>query len=118
METIDLKHVLAVNLKALMDRHGLKSGYDVYRYTGVSKAQVNNLLGERHAASIDTLSRFAQKFGTPAWALIHPQGLELSDDEHIPRLINAYGEASKSGRGVILQVAESQAQYQPTSDPE
>lgn len=106
---VPLTKVLSDNLKALMKRDGLRSAPEVYKKTGVSKAQVNNLLNETHAATLDTLEKLAKGFRVPPWALIHPAGNGLYTDSGAAELLDYYGLSTQNGRSVILNVAKGQA---------
>lgn len=92
-----------------MERDGLKSAPDVWKRTGISKAQINNLLNGTHSATLGTLRKLADGFKVPAWALVHPDGLRLCKDKDAARVLDYYFSSTPTGRLVILQVAQGQA---------
>ena len=108
MKTEDIIQILSDNLKALKEEQNLKSGLDVEKQTGISKAQVNNLIAKKHAATIATLVEFSNGFDVPPWALIHENGPVLYRHPGLLQLIDYFSNTTSGGQKLILGVAESQ----------
>lgn len=107
MYTKDLK-LLSSNIALLMKRSGHDSQLKLAAATGVSQAQIGNILRCEKSPTVSTLSRLAAGLRCETWQLLAPtQMLERGMDQQFNDLLNAYLAADENGRATILSVAHS-----------
>lgn len=74
---------------------------ELSRRSGVSTAQISDILACKRGCTIDKLAEIAAAFRLPAWSLLIDQ--EAAD------LIRSYFRSTQRGREVIQDVASAQA---------
>lgn len=107
------KHVLAVNLAALMKSRGW-SRRELSRQTKgeVSDRYIGMLLKGQYNATIEVLDILARAFGLHGWEIVVP-GLPADPDaaKHVSNLVESYLVADTEGRAYVEHVAEREARY-------
>jgi len=71
MNKPDVKHILASNLRRLMDKNKHSQSY-VHKKTGISQSTVGRILNKDVSATIDSLESIAHLYGLFTWQLIVP----------------------------------------------
>jgi transcriptional regulator with XRE-family HTH domain len=79
MEKLSARQILARNLRALMDKRGLKQK-QLEALTGVYQSTISTILNCHSAASIDTVEQLAARLKVDTWEL-------LVDSEEVYRSI-------------------------------
>jgi transcriptional regulator with XRE-family HTH domain len=71
---MEVHEALAVNVASLMERHGMRTQSELAKLSGVSQAQVSNVLRQRRGASVKLLERLADALEVDPWLLLAPPG--------------------------------------------
>lgn len=67
-----IRERMSTNLKTLMKQSGMKSQAQLAGVTGISQAQISNILRAEKGASIDVLERLSKGLGCDPWVLLSP----------------------------------------------
>lgn len=90
---------------------GLTSQTMLADASGVSQTGIGNILREERNPDIHRLALLAGALGLEAWQLLLPSEMaEALLTPEAARLFRAYCESEPKGRGLILAVAETQAE--------
>lgn len=110
---------LAKNLKHLMNRAGHNSRMLAELTKGeVSQRTIVNIVKQEKVAKIDTVARIASVYGLQGWHLISPTLIDdLKRSPTISKLVADYQSASPSGKALIEQIAEREAEYAAKNEP-
>lgn len=101
---------LADNVRALMKQHGNLTQDGLKARSGISQAQISNILRKAQNPQLDTLAAIAGAFGLEPWQLLQPtEALERPGGEGLAKLSDFYLRCDSEGRAVILAVARAQA---------
>lgn len=111
MKVTNPRQTLADNLAHLMKAEKLSQAKLAAR-SGVAQHTISDIMNQKSAATLDTVSTLAAAFGLDMWHLLMP-GLpdELKKSEAVPRLYANYARASEEGRRYIEIAAEREAAY-------
>jgi transcriptional regulator with XRE-family HTH domain len=71
---MEVHEALAINVAALMERLGIRSQSELAKLSGVSQAQVSNVLHQRRGCSVKLLDRLANALRVDPWLLLAPPG--------------------------------------------
>ena len=71
---MSIREVLSTNLKIQMERSGVTTQAALAKLSGVSQAQIGNVLRCKRGASIDLIEKLANGLGCDPWLLIAPTG--------------------------------------------
>lgn len=84
----------------------------------VSQRTIVNIVKQEKVAKIDTVARIASVYGLQGWHLISPTLIDdLKRSPTISKLVADYQSASPSGKALIEQIAEREAEYAAKNEP-
>ena len=95
------REILSRNLRALMDRHEM-SERALSQSSGVSQGQINNILNQRSACSVETAESLGNVFGLTGWhLLLHNLPDDLLSSPTISKMVEAYLRMNGEGRELV-----------------
>jgi len=102
---MNIKSLLAQNLRAMMDRAGMVTYADLASAAGLSRTQVGNILRSERGASVDSLQSLADGLGCEPWQLLAPVSLASQrDDIDVQNLVQCILELHSEDREAIWRL--------------
>lgn len=106
---------MARNLGLLMDAHK-HSQTALGKLAGVDQTLIGKIRRGQHSTGIDKLERIAAVYGLQAWHLLLPNlPEELIGGGEIEKLYRDFCNSETSGRNLISQIAEREAEHSLTN---
>jgi transcriptional regulator with XRE-family HTH domain len=105
--------VLAVNLRALMDRRDWTQKA-LEKASGVSQRHISSLLNQKQDCTTEILAQLAEAFRLPGWLLLIPDlAVDLLDSQELPLLVRHYIGADPDGRAALSKLAQREFHLNP-----
>lgn len=82
------RRILASNVKAMVEKSNARSVRQWAIDNGLDVRQMSRIIGEEHAATVDTLDLIAERIGCQPWQLLVPN----MDPGNLPMLVMSKAE--------------------------